>query len=126
MLSKMMPVAIKRGTATTTEIVQLNANNAKATGRMNVYYNNLAIRLFPTQPGTWNRIKTSLLTEVVSLLLPGSNPNADGKMKQGIIYFERDQTKGFFNFVWKSVLSGIKSSVGVNSKTQKEILKQKN
>ena len=26
--------------------------------------------------------------------------------------------------IWKSILSGIKSSVGVNSKTQKEIIKK--
>jgi len=65
-----------------------------------------------------------LLTEVVNLLLSDSNPNEDGKMKHGVIYFERDPSKGFFNFVWKSILSGIKSSVGVNSKTQKEIIKK--
>jgi hypothetical protein len=69
-------------------------------------------------------VEQSLLTEVVNLLLSDSNPNDDGKLKHGIIYFERDESKGFFNFVWKSLLSGIKSSVGVNSKMQKEIKKQ--
>jgi hypothetical protein len=65
-----------------------------------------------------------LLTELVNLLIAKNNPDDGGKMRQGIIYFERDTTKGFVNFIWKSVLSGIKSSVGVNSKTQKEMLKQ--
>ena len=51
MLSKLMPAAIKRGTATATEIVQINANNTKAIGSMNFRYNNLAIRLQPTKPG---------------------------------------------------------------------------
>jgi len=124
MLSKLVPASVKRGTATTTEIVQLNANNTKATGTMDFRYNNLAIQLNPEHPGTWPRVEYSLLTEVVNLLLSDSNPAEDGKMKHGIIYFERDQTKGFFNFTWKSILSGIKSSIGVNSKTQKEIKKQ--
>ena len=92
---------------------------------MNFKYNNLAIRLHQTKPGTWNMIEQSLLSELVNLLLADNNPNDDGKMKQGVIYFERDTTKGFFNFVWKSVLSGIKSSVGFNSKTQKEMIKQR-
>jgi len=39
-----------------------------------------------------------------------------------VIYFERDQSKGFFNFLWKSVLSGLKSTMGFNSKEQKEMI----
>jgi hypothetical protein len=124
MLSKLMPVSIKQGTATMTEIIQINGNNVKATGRMNFLYNNLSIGLLPTQPGTWNLIGQSLLTEVANFILPDSNPTDDGKMRYGIIYYERDPAKGFLNFIWKSVLSGIKSSVGVNSKIQKEIKKQ--
>jgi hypothetical protein len=124
MLGRLVPATVKRGTAPATEIIQLNGNNSKAIGRMYFRYENLAIRLHPTKPGTWNRVEQSLLTEVVNLLLADSNPNDDGKFKHGVIYFERDESKGFFNFVWKSILSGIKSSVGVNSKIQKEIKKQ--
>jgi hypothetical protein len=124
MLGKLVPASIKRGTATATDIVQLNGNNSRAIGRLYFRYEDLAIKLHPTKPGTWNRVEQSLLTEVVNLLLSDSNPNDDGKLKHGIIYFERDESKGFFNFVWKSLLSGIKSSVGVNSKMQKEIKKQ--
>ena len=124
MLSKLLPASVKRGTSTSTEIIQINGNNTQATGRMNFRYNNLAIRLHPTQPGTWNIIEQSLLTELVNLLLSDNNPNEDGKMKHGVIYFERDPSRGFLNFVWKSVLSGLKSSVGVNSKVQKEMKKQ--
>ena len=123
MLSKLLPVAIKRGTATMTEIVQMNANNYKATGRLIVRYKNLAIRLYPTKPGTWDSLEQSLLTEVVNFLLPESNPGENGKIRQGEIYFERDLSKGFFNFVWKSSLSGLKSTLGFNSKAQKDMIK---
>jgi hypothetical protein len=125
MLSKLVPASIEHGIAPNTEIVQINGNKTSAEGVMNFKYNNLAIRLHQTKPGTWNMIEQSLLSELVNLLLADNNPNDDGKMKQGVIYFERDTTKGFFNFVWKSVLSGIKSSVGFNSKTQKEMIKQR-
>jgi hypothetical protein len=88
-------------------------------------YQNLAINIQPTKPGTWNHVEPWLLTIAANLFLERGNPNEDGKLRQGIIYFKRDISKGFFNFVWKSTLSGIKSSVGVNSKNQREIKKPK-
>ena len=124
MLSKLMPVSIKSGTATATEIIQFNANDSMAIGRMSLVYNNLTVRLHPVTPGTWPRVKQYFLTQAVNLLLADNNPGDDGKMKYGEIYFKRDPSRGFFNFVWKSVLSGIKSTVGVNTKLQKQMKKQ--
>ena len=124
MLSKLLPANIRRGTATSTEIISIIADSSKATGSLNFRYHNLAVQLQPTRPGTWHLIEQALLTEAVNLYLADRNPNEAGKMKTGIIYYERDPTKGFLNFVWKSVLSGIKSSVGVNTKAQREIKKQ--
>ncbi len=126
MLSKLVPASIKHGTATSTEIGQVNGNNIQAIGRMNFRYENLDVKIHPKQPGTWKSLEQSVMTGLANLFLADNNPNDDGKMKQGIIYFERDPSKGFFNFVWKSILSGLKSSVGVNSKTQKKINKQVN
>ena len=125
MLSKLMPVSVKRGTASSTEIIQMNASNTLATGMMTFRYQNLAINIQPTKAGTWNHVEPWLITEVANLFLAGGNPNEDGKLRNGIIYFKREMSKGFFNFVWKSTLSGIKSSVGANSKIQREMKKQK-
>ncbi|MDP1622698.1 MAG: DUF748 domain-containing protein [Bacteroidales bacterium] len=124
MLSKLMPVSVRQGTATSTDILQINGNDSNAVGTMNFRYHNLAIRLHPTKPGTWNRIEQSLLTSVVNLLLPDSNPDDNGKMKHGIIYIDRDPSRGFLNYVWRSVLSGLKSSVGFNSRVQKMMKKE--
>jgi hypothetical protein len=125
MLSKLLPVSIQRGTSKSTEIFHIKGDSARASGIMHFRYHNLAIRLDAAGSGTWGRFEQLLLTEVVNIFLANNNPNEDGKMKEGIIYFERDVSKGFFNFLWKSVLSGIKSSVGINTKTQKEIKKQR-
>jgi hypothetical protein len=124
MLSKLMPVSVIQGTTPSTEIIRINAGNAKAQGKMLFRYDNLAVRLYPTKPGTGNRLEQSLLTEVINFLLPDSNPNDEGKLKYGTIYFERDLSKGFFNFLWKSVLSGLKSTMGYNSRAQKEIIRE--
>jgi hypothetical protein len=124
MLSKLMPVSILSGTASSTEILRMHANNTSAQGKLDFLHYGVAIDLHATQPGTWNQIESWLVSELANLFLAGGNPNRDGKMRSGIIYFERDQSKGFFNYVWKSALSGIKSSVGVNTKIQRERIKQ--
>jgi hypothetical protein len=41
-----------------------------------------------------------------------------------MIYFERDTHKSIFNFLWKSIFSGIKSTIGVNKDEQKEMKKE--
>ncbi len=126
MLSKLMPASIVRGTATSTEILQVTGNGTKATGLMSFRYNDLAIRLHPAKPGAWNRLEQSLLTEIANLYLADSNPKENGKMKHGTIFFERDPSRGFFNFLWKSILSGLKSTMGINSEAQKEMIRQEN
>ncbi|MCK9204243.1 MAG: hypothetical protein M0P58_07395 [Bacteroidales bacterium] len=122
MLTRLVPASISGGDAKKTEIGPIWMNDSVATGNLVMYYNNLAIKLKPTENGTWPLIRTALLTELINLMIPENNPSDSGRLRTGLIYFERDRTKGFFNFVWKSVLSGIKSNVGFNSKIQKEQL----
>jgi hypothetical protein len=121
MLTKLLPVSISRGVAEKTTIRHLHANDSLARGFMDVKFYGLKIRLDDTEPGTANKIEKALLTGVANYLLPDNNPRDDGRMRTGVIYFQRDKSKGFFNFVWKSTLSGIKSSAGFNSKIQRQI-----
>jgi hypothetical protein len=124
MMSRLIPVSIHTGSLNSVSIKDFNANDSLATGEIDFLYQNLAVKLHPVKPGTWHRIEQGLLTELVNLLIPSSNPNSDGKIKTGVIYYKRDLSRGFFNFVWKSILSGIKSSVGVETKEQKKIRKK--
>jgi len=123
MLSNLLPVKIRNGRITNTEIKQIHANNDLSKGYMLMHFQNIDIELQNTKPGTWNKWETALKTLIANWILPDSNPKEDGKTRYGYIYYERDKRKGFFNFVWKSTLSGIKSSVGFNSKEQKELKK---
>ena len=125
MMAKLVPISVHSGSLKRVEINTLEANNSTATGNIDMIYNNLALKLHPTKPGFWHRVEQGFLTELVNLFLPSSNPGDDGKVKSGIILAERDSSRGFFNFVWKSILSGIKSSVGVESKEQKKIRRSK-
>ncbi|MEI6455221.1 MAG: hypothetical protein WCO93_02940 [bacterium] len=123
MLSKLLPVKISSGIATKTEIMQIRANDDLSTGYMMMHYRNINIELQSTKPGTWPKWETALKSIIINWILPDSNPPENGKTRHGYIYFERDKNKGFFNFVWKSALSGVKSSFGFNTKEQKELKK---
>lgn len=121
MVQKLMPASITRGIAEETNIRYIHANDSLSMGFMNIRFYGLKIRLENSKPGTLNKIQKSILSWLANYILPDNNPREDGRMRTGIIYFQRDKSKGFFNFVWKSTLSGIKSSAGYNSEKQREI-----
>jgi hypothetical protein len=76
------------------------------------------------EKSTWNSIKKGVVNWVANdLVVNDNNPAKSGKMKTGVIFFRRDKEKGIINFLWKSTLSGLKSTMGFNSKEQKEMKK---
>ena len=121
MLSKLMPVSIRNGVANQTVIKHVNANNDFSRGFMVLQFNNLNVKVHADKSDFWDRWGSALLTGVANLLLDDGDSGEKGKLRSGVIYFERDKSKGFFNFIWKSTLSGIKSSAGINTKKQREI-----
>jgi hypothetical protein len=124
MISNLLPVKIMRGRVNRAEIRQFNASNDFSKGWMTVSYQDLGVRIDTKGSDTWGILEEELVNLVADIVLPDNNPNENGKVRTGIIYFQRDKSKGFFNFVWKSTLSGLKSSAGFNSKMQREIRKQ--
>ncbi|MCX6283845.1 MAG: hypothetical protein NTW31_06405 [Bacteroidetes bacterium] len=123
MLTRLMPVHIAHGFLDKADISLVSANDATAVGNIDLYYRNLYVELSLIKEGSFKKIKNELITDIANMFLPDDNPDYSGKLKNGIIYFDRDTTKGFFNYVWKSTLSGLKSSVGYNSQEQSQIKK---
>ena len=121
MLSKLMPAKISHGFVDKAKISLVAANDATAIGDIEIYYRDLYIELNLIGKGAFKKLKNEVITDIANVLLPDDNPNYNGKLKKGIIYFQRDTTKGFFNYVWKSTLSGLKSSLGFNSQEQVQI-----
>ena len=123
MLTKLLPAKISHGFLKKINISMVAANDATATGNLEVYYNNLYVELTVFKDGTLKKLKNELITDVANYILPDDNPGNNGYMRKGIIYFKRDTTRAIFNYVWKSSLSGLKSSMGVNSPEQKQLKK---
>lgn len=123
MLNKLVPVSIRKGTLDSLVLRRLSANNIRASGEITVLYHNLQIKIHPTRSNLIHKIENQFLTESANLILPLKNPRDDGTVRYGIILHPRDSTRGFFNYIWKSTLSGVKSTAGIETSEQKQIRK---
>ncbi len=125
MLTKLLPAKVVSGKLNRLVIPQVSANDDFAKGKLLFYYNDLSIKVIDKKQTTWTKIKTGVINWAANdLVINNDNPNKSGKMKIGQIYFTRDKEKGIINFLWKSALSGLKSTMGFNSKVQKELIKE--
>jgi hypothetical protein len=124
MLSRLFPAKVSHGFVDNASIKLVSANDHTAVGNLEIRYRDLYVELELIQHGFLKKWKNEIITDIANILLPDDNPDYKGKLRTGIIYFERDTTKGFFNYVWKSALSGLKSTIGFNSQEQLQIKMQ--
>lgn len=125
MLSKLMPAEIESGHVNKLVIHRIQFNDDFSTGSLTLYYNDLSFKIFDEKNTTWSEIKTGVVNWLANdIIVSRSNPGPRGKLRTGVIYFQRDKHKSIINFIWKSTLSGLKSNMGFNTKEQKEIKKE--
>jgi len=123
MVSLLAPAEIISGTLTKMTVPPVHANDDVAIGKMDMYYKDLQIKVSSKDEKTWSKIKSGTISWAANVYVKNENPK-NGKLTEGIIYFERDKHKSIFNFLWKSTFSGIKSTIGINKKEQKELKKE--
>lgn len=123
MLTRLVPVSVRRGVLDTLVLNAFRANDHEATGYLTFSYHDLQVRFLPETRDLWERISKGLMTEAANLLLPLSNPSGNGILKKGYIYHERDTSRAVFNFIWKGTLSGIRSTLGINNDEQKQMIR---
>ncbi|MEI7724632.1 MAG: hypothetical protein WCK09_05975 [Bacteroidota bacterium] len=123
MLTNLLPARVVSGKIKKLTVPLVIANNDLAKGHLLFYYNDLSIEVLDKKQTTWTKIKTGVINFAANdLVINNDNPTKAGKMKTGVIYFDRAKDKGIINFFWKSTLSGLKSTMGFNSKAQKEMI----
>ncbi|TRX60493.1 hypothetical protein FNH22_05430 [Fulvivirga sp. M361] len=85
-----------------------------SSGEMHLLYDNLKMKFInPAGSSTLGKLDESIKTFVANTLIIKKSNLDDKDMRVGIIEYERDPKKSLFNFWWKSLLSGIKSSTGI-------------
>ena len=121
MVENLLGLTIKSGKGTL-DINEIKGNNDVAKGELYFKYKNFKL-------GLYNRNKakevTGILSPIVSfavndIKLRSNNPKSLGKPRIGEVYFERDKEKSILNYIWKSTMSGLLTTVGITNKQQKE------
>lgn len=99
-----------------------DAGKDVARGEMNFQYKNLSIRLIDKKTLKAKGFGESVASFVANTFVVRSkNPSMLGlNSRTGKIYFQRDKTKSFFNYLAKSSLSGVSSTIRGGNEERKE------
>jgi len=110
--------------ATSGKITTMNfsfmANNTSATGKMKLLYRGLDIAIKNKQTDDTTAIKERVISVIANMKMKHSNPMPGEKVRVGIIDNERDPEKFLFNYCFKSILSGIETSLVKPPKKKKK------
>ncbi|MBU2651839.1 MAG: hypothetical protein KKA81_12960 [Bacteroidetes bacterium] len=123
MTRNLFGVEIKKGWGSA-RTLKLNGNNDYSTGELLFPYEKLRISLYNREKGKKRGVSSELLAFLANeLVLKSNNPRLLRNLKTGTIYAKRDYRKSYFNFVWKSTLCGIESTLGFSNKDLREYQK---
>jgi hypothetical protein len=90
---------------------RFTANSSKANGKMTMLYNGLNISVKNKQTDDTTALKEKFISLIANVKVLNSNPIPNEKIREGIIEYERDPERFLFGYVYKSVMSGIKSII---------------
>jgi len=116
-VSELNPILEKSASITITsgKINNMNfgfsANNTKATGNMNLLYEGLKFDIMNKQTGETTAIKEQIKSLIANIIVLESNPMPGEEVRPGIIEYERDPERFLFGYFFRSILSGMKTSV---------------
>jgi len=92
-----------------------SANSHFSKGKMTMKYEGLVAEVFKKE----SKDKNKFMTWVANSAVHKNNPGKKGKLRVAHIEFERVMYKGFGNFMWKSVQSGLVNTISPTGKHEK-------
>lgn len=113
-VEKLAFVRIKSGSLQRMDFT-INATPVSSKTYMKFLYNDLEVQLLNKETGT--TANQGLASTVVNaLIIDKSNPIQGLSPRIADVNYTRDQSRSIFNFLWKSLFSALKPSVGVSGK----------
>lgn len=117
-------VEVKSGDVKQLEF-NITANDRIATGVMKFEYNDLSVNLLKRVEGEDRLVRQGWMSFLANaIILNPNNPDVKGKLVTAVINEKRQPNGSFFQFIWRSLLQGIKHSVGVTEEKQQKIKSQ--
>jgi hypothetical protein len=92
--------------------ISARCDNRLAKGEMKLFYRNLKISLLKVKEGGKYK-KRGIKSLMANIFIRQNNPKRGKPLKVGEILYIREQPISVFAYIWKSILSGFKSSVGL-------------
>lgn len=121
----LLGITIRSGTGHVQES-DVTGNALHSEGNMIFIYKNMKLGLYSRSKDHQNKGIFAGLTRFLinDIFIPSNNPKFARKPRTGMVYFKRDPQKSFINYTWKSLLSGIMSTAGINKKEQRQEKKE--
>ena len=86
-------------------------NDNGSLGHFTMTYDHLRVALLKKDKDD-NLRKRSIVSLLANAIIKNQNPN-NGKLRTLDVKYERERSKSFFSLVWKSIFTGLKSTVGL-------------
>ncbi len=103
-------------------IFKVHANQKAAKGDMQFFYNKLQVQLLKRDDRSGRLKNQSVMSTIANVfVIESDNPNAQGRFTNGKIAYERPATQSFFAYIWRSLFTGIKESVGVSKEKEERV-----
>lgn len=119
MAENMLNVKITAGTVNKAEFNFGGTDNSSA-GLLELHYSDLKVEVLKDDAS-----HNGFMTLAANSLVEKNNQPEDKKYRLGYMNFDRDKNKGFPNYLWKTILTGIKPIVVPISTTKEQKDKQK-
>lgn len=117
-------VEVKSGEVKKLEF-KIDANDRTAKGLMKFEYNDLSVNLLKKEEGEDRLVRQGWMSFLANaIILNPNNPDSNGILITAPIYELRKKNGSFFHFIWRTLLQGIKHSVGVTEAKQQKIKTQ--
>jgi len=122
---QLLGISIRNGTGHIQESF-ISGDEDHSTGTMIFTYKKLKLGLYNRNKAQENKGMFGGLTRFLinDLFIHSNNPKFARQPREGMVFFVRDEEKAIINYTWKSVLSGILSTVGINKKEQRQERKE--
>lgn len=103
----------------------IKANDQTAKGTVKFAYNDLSVALMKREEKANKLVRKGWISLLANAMVINSdNPGHDGVLVAAPVYYQRPDTASFFSFIWRTLFSGIKYSVGVTPQKEKKIMAQ--
>lgn len=123
--SELNPILEKSASITITsgKINSMNfsfsANNTQAIGNLKLLYEGLKFDIINKQTGETTAFKEQVKSLIANIIVLESNPMPGEEVRPGIIEYERDPERFLLGYFFRSILSGIKTTVTKTKSSKK-------